>query len=123
MNEYMIALIGTLFIFGLVRIYKSVQRFNLLTQIKKRILVLTTIYLVEHSDESFVKYRYTNYVYNKLEEEKMKKWVDGVDIQWITDTKLVVSFEMVYNNNVRMKFEYPMDMKELKIKNVIKRSE
>ncbi|MCK5763750.1 MAG: hypothetical protein KAH05_06505 [Clostridiales bacterium] len=53
----------------------------------------------------------------------MKKWVDGVDIQWITDTKLVVSFEMVYNNNVRMKFEYPMDMKELKIKNVIKRSE
>lgn len=123
MNEYMIALIGTLFIFGLVRIFKSVQRFNLLTQIKKRILVLTTIYLVEHSGERFVKFRYKNYVYNKLEEEKMKKWVDGVDIQWINETKLVVSFEMVYNNNVRMKFEYPLDMKELKMKNVIKRGE
>jgi len=123
MNEYIIALIGTLFIYSLVRIFKSVQRFNLLKQIKARILVLTTIYLMEHLDESFVKYRYRNYVYGKLEEEKMKKWVDAVDIKWISDTKLVVSFEMVYNNNVRMKFDYPMDMEELQIKKAIKRSE
>ncbi len=123
MNEYIIALAGTLFIYSLVRIFKSVQRFNQLKQIKTRILVLTTIYLAEHPNENFVKYRYRNYVYGKLEEEKMKKWVDAVDIKWISDTKLVVSFEMVYNNNVRMKFDYPMDMEELKIKNAIKRSE
>ena len=103
MNEYIIALAGTLFIYSLVRIFKSVQRFNQLKQIKTRILVLTTIYLMEHPAENFVKYRYRNYVYGKLEEEKMKKWV--------------------YNDNVRMRFEYPMDMDELKIKNVIKRSE
>ncbi|MBN2259619.1 MAG: hypothetical protein JW702_03700 [Clostridiales bacterium] len=123
MNEYMIALFGTFVVFMTIRMYKSINRFNLLTKIKQRVLILTTVYLVEHPDADFVKYQYRNFIYRKLEEEKIKQWVDAIDIKWITETKLIVSFDMVYNNNVRMKFEYPLDMKELKIKKVIKRSE
>lgn len=120
MNEYYIALLGTVFVFFNVQIYKNIKRFNLLNKIKQRILVLTTLFLIEHPEEEFPKHKYRNYIYNKLEEEKLRKWVDSVDIRWVTSTKLVVSFEMVYNNNVKMKFEYPMDMDELKIKKAIK---
>ncbi len=120
MNEYYIAVLGTLLVFFSVQAFKNIQRFNLLNKIKKKVLVLTTVYLIQNPEEDFMKHNYRNFVYRKLEEEKMRKWVDGVDLKWISRTKLVVIFEMVYNNNVRMKFEYPMDLNELKIKHVIK---
>lgn len=120
MNEYYIALLGTLFVFFIIQALKNVRRFNLLNKIKKRVLILTTIYLIENHDEFFVKHQYRNFMYRKLEEDKMRKWVDSIDLEWLSKKKLVVSFEMVYNNNVRMRFEYPMDMDELKIRKIVK---
>ena len=119
MNEYYIALLGTLLVFFIIQTLKNVRRFNLLNKIKKRVLVLTTIYLIENHDEFFVKHQYRNFMYRKLEEDQMRKWVDSIDLEWLSKKKLVVSFEMVYNNNVRMRFEYPMDMDELKIRKIV----
>ena len=120
MNEYYIALLGTLFVFFIIQALKNVRRFNLLNKIKKRVLILTTIYLIENRDEFFVNHQYRNFMYRKLEEDKMRKWVDSIDLEWLSKKKLVVSFEMVYNNNVRMRFEYPMDLDELKIRKLVK---
>ncbi len=119
-NEYYIALLGTLFVFFIIQALKNIIRFNLLNKIKKRVLILTTIYLIENRDEYFVKHQYRNFMYRKLEEDKMRKWVDSINLDWLSKNKLVVSFEMVYNNNVRMRFEYPMDIDELKIRKIVK---
>ena len=119
MNEFYIALLGTLLVFFMIQTLKSIRRFNLLNQIKKKVLVLTTVYLVENNSEHFLKHQYRNYMYRKLEEVKMRKWVDGIDLKWLSDNELLVSFDMIYNNNVRMKFEYPMNLNELKIRTTI----
>lgn len=118
MNEYLVAFIITLNIFFIVRIFKNIQRFNKLNKIKKQILVFTTVYVIENEKKYFIKYKYRNYIYKKLEENKLGKWVESIDLRWINETKFIVSFDMVYNN-IRMKFEYPMDIKELKINNTL----
>ena len=119
MNEFYIALLGTLWVFFMIQTLKNIRRFNLLNQIKKKVLVLTTVYLVENDSEHFLKHQYRNYMYRKLEEVKMRKWVEGIDLKWLSANELVVSFDMIYNNNVRMKFEYPMNLNELKIRTTI----
>lgn len=120
MNEYYIALLGTLFVFFCIQAVKNIRRFNLLNQIKKRVLIHTTLYLIENKDEFFAKHQYRNYMYRKLEEDKVRKWVDSIDLEWLGKHRLVVSFEMVYSGNVRMRFEYPMDLDELRIRKITK---
>ncbi len=113
MNEYVIALFGTFLVFIWVQTVRSFMRMNLFKKIKKRIFVLTTLYVVEHSREGFIGYQYRNYIYRKLEEEQMRQWVERVDIRWINETRFVLSLDMLYHDNLRMTYEFPMDMSQL----------
>ncbi|OPL07732.1 MAG: hypothetical protein AVO33_03620 [delta proteobacterium ML8_F1] len=113
MNDYVIALFGTLMVYVWIQTIKSFMRMNLFKKIKNRILVLTTLYVVEHAREGFIGYQYRNFIYRKLEEEELRQWVERVDVRWINETRFVLSLDMLYNNNLRMKYEFPMDMTQM----------
>lgn len=120
MRDYYIALLGTLFVFFVVQTVKNIRRFNLLNRIKRLVLIHTTRYLIENRDGLFAKHQFRNYIYRKLEEEKVRKWVDGIDLEWVDASRLIISFEMVYSTSLRMRFEYPMNLDDLRIRNVTK---
>jgi hypothetical protein len=113
MNEYVIALFGTFLVFIWVQTFRSFMRMNLFKKIKRRILVLTTLYVVEHSRDGFIGYQYRNYIYRKLEEEQLRRWVERVDIRWINETRFVLSLDMLYHENLRMTYEFPMDTSQM----------